>query len=263
MIIYVPTTDLQTVLNWDKAKFAGVNIKITADVVTELFNTTIDDATPTNSSTRETINILEEVLRTRYNPETKMLDLTKLGQDPNLKLNGFFELNSTTSKMFPALMSIADKKFETAQQKRELIQSVDLSGNQLTSIAPVTTLSITFPDLKNLSLENNVLEDFKSIESWKNRFKTLEQLVMTGNPITNLPGYREEIIRRYPKLTMLDGVAVDRTHIQVGEDQNRILPVQNPSTAVDAAGRPVFPLSTKGNCQVGDDSAIVIQFLGA
>jgi nuclear RNA export factor len=248
------------VLDWDNVKFAGVNLTITADVITELFNEAMESATPQNSSTTETIKVLEEVLRTRYNPENKMLDLSKLGEDPLLRQNGFFELNSTTSKMFPALMSVADKKFDTAQQKRDAIHSVSLAFNNLKTITQVTTLSVTFPDLKNLSLEGNII-DLKGLEGWKNRFKGLEQLVLVGNPVTDTPGYREEIIRRYQKLVMLDNESVNRPQIQIGDQGGGGGgTVQKPNTVLDANGLPLLPLPIKGNLLV-DTNGIAMQFL--
>lgn len=215
---------MQSVLDWDKAKFAGVNIKITADVMNDMFNTAMEDATPQSSSTVETIKILEEVLRNRYNPEMKLLDLSKLAEDPLLQQNGFFQLNSTTSKMFPALMAVAEKKFDSPQQKRDLVHSVSLAHNALKLISPVTTLSITFPDLKNLSMEGNDIEDLKSLDGWRTRFRHLQQLIFTGNPVASLPNYREEMIRRYPKLVMLDNIAVERP--ADGSDESLPMPVK-------------------------------------
>lgn len=250
---------MQSVLDWDKAKFAGINLNITADVVNELFNTTMEDATPKNSNTTQTISVLEEVLRVRYNPETKLLDLSKLGDDPLLKLNGFFELGSTTSKMFPALMAVADKTFDTAQQKRDLIVSVSLAHNNLKTIGPVTTLSLTFPDIKNLSLEGNMIDELRGLDAWRTRFRSLEQLVLTGNAVASVSNYRNEIIRRYPRLIMLDNIQVERP--QIGDpkhDVNRHN--QNPSTAVDASGRPILPLQVKENLMV-DANGIAMAFL--
>jgi nuclear RNA export factor len=255
LIVYVPPANLQTVLDWDKAKFAGVNLKITADVITDMFNDTMQEATPQNKDTTETIGILEEVLKSRYNPTNRLLDLSNLGEDQLLKKNGFFQLGSTTSKMFPALMAVADKKFDSAQAKRDAITSVSLASNSLTSIAPVTTLSLTFPDLKNLTLEGNMIEDMKAMEGWKNRFRFLEQLVMIGNPIVNLPDYRQEMIRRYPRLVTLDNIPVDRPKIDPVAG-----PAQNPSTAVDAKGRVILPVPTKTNLTV-DPKSLVMKFL--
>jgi nuclear RNA export factor len=120
---------------------------------------------------------------------------------------------------------------------------------------------MTFPDLKNLSLEGNLIEDLKGLEGWRSRFRGLEQLILSGNPVTSLSNYKDEMIRRYPKLIMLDNVVVDRPQIQIG-DQNKsqTVPVQNPSTAVDANGRPILPLPVKGNLLV-DHNGLAMSFL--
>lgn len=199
---------------------------------------------------------LEQVLVGRYNSETKFLDLSKLGEDELLKRNGFFELSSTTSKMFPALMQVAEKKFATAQQKRDTVHSVSLAYNSLKDIRAVSTLSVTFPDLKNLSLEGNMIEEWKPLDSWKNRFKNLEQLVLTGNPITSLPGYLEEACRRYPKLYMLDNIYVDPL---IRQKINKEI-AGPPIVGTDANGRPILPLKVKGKF-IHDDQGVAMQFL--
>lgn len=243
-------------------KFAGINLTITADVVNEMLNTAVEDATPCNSNLAETIKVLEEVLRIRYNPETKLLDLSNLGDDILLKRNGFFELGSTTSKMFPALMSVADKKFTNNEQKRDWLHSVSLAGNNLKNVMPVNSLSFTFPDLKNLSLEGNLIDDIKGLDGWRSRFRSLEQLILLGNPVANAPGYKEEMLRRYPKLVMLDNNVVDRSQIRIQgtSTPNGSQPTNCPAVAIGPSGEPVLPLATKGNLLV-DINGLAMSFL--
>jgi nuclear RNA export factor len=262
MVIYVPASDMQKVLDWNMVKFAGINLTITADVVNEMLNTAVEDATPCNSNLAETIKVLEEVLRIRYNPETKLLDLSNLGDDILLKRNGFFELGSTTSKMFPALMSVADKKFTNNEQKRDWLHSVSLAGNNLKNVMPVNSLSFTFPDLKNLSLEGNLIDDIKGLDGWRSRFRSLEQLILLGNPVANAPGYKEEMLRRYPKLVMLDNNVVDRSQIRIQgtSTPNGSQPTNCPAVAIGPSGEPVLPLATKGNLLV-DINGLAMSFL--
>jgi nuclear RNA export factor len=262
MIVYVPASDMQKVLDWNMVEFSGVNLKITADMVEDIFNLSMKDATPRNSNLSETIKILDEVLRIRYNPEIKLLDLSHLGNDVLLKQNGFFELGSTTSKMFPALMSIADKKFTNNEQKRDWLHSVSLAGNNLKNIAPVTALSIVFPDLKNLSLDGNLIEDMKGLDGWRSRFRNLEQLILLGNPVVYAPGYKEEMLRRYPKLVMLDNVVIDRLQIQIGNQNapSRSQSAQRPVTATGLKGEPILPLTIKDNLLV-DTNGLAMSFL--
>lgn len=260
MILYVPPAVIAQVLNWDGAKFAGVNLKITADAVDGMLDSSMQDATPKNGSTANTKAILDQVLTARYRPEEKFLDLSRLGEEAILRDNGFFSQGSTTMKVFPALMVCAEKKWPTGNIKREMIHSVSVAQNHLKSITPVTSLSITFPDLKNLSLEGNEISDLKALEGWRSRFRNLEQLYLTGNPVMNVDNYRDVMIRRYPKLVLLDNVAVDRPAIDIGDNKPRINIIQNPSTAVDANGRPIFPLPVRGHLQ-DDPNATATQFL--
>lgn len=108
-----------------------------------------------------------EILGKRYYPDTKLLDLSKLGTDPDLQAMGMFNSVSTESKFFPALMKVWEMQFPNASERRAAVESVSLAHNQLPSIAAVTTLAQTIPNLKNLDLSNNNLKDDKSVSAWR------------------------------------------------------------------------------------------------
>ncbi|PWW78758.1 hypothetical protein C7212DRAFT_355419 [Tuber magnatum] len=201
IIAQVPFPKIHSILEWNDAQFASSKLRLAAPSlgrldVTERSEAVISRANPANKDTVDTIQALEGVLANRYNPGGKFLDLSRLGEDVLLRANGFFQLSSTTSKMFPALMQVAEKKFTTAQQKRDTVHSVSLAYNNLKDVRAVTSLSVTFPDLKNLSLEGNSIEDWKMLDNWRHRFRNLEQLVLSGNPVTSQQGYVEEAYRR-------------------------------------------------------------------
>lgn len=106
-------------------------------------------------------------------------------------------------------MKICDSIFTTAHAKEEAILSVSLANNALTTIASVTTLSQTFPALKNLDLSYNKLKNLTALEGWRWKFRKLDQLILTGNPIeTELPTYRDEIMKWYPTLTTLNTIQI-------------------------------------------------------
>lgn len=118
-----------------------------------------------------------------------------------------FSTTSRESKFFPALMKICDSIFTTAQAKEEAIVSVSLANNALTTLASVTTLSQTFPALKNLDLSNNKLKNLTALEGWRWKFRKLDQLILAGNPIeTEVPTYKDDIMKWYPSLTTLNTV---------------------------------------------------------
>ncbi|RPB00823.1 hypothetical protein L873DRAFT_1765207 [Choiromyces venosus 120613-1] len=264
IIAQVAFPKIHSILEWNDAQFASSKLKLAAPSlgrldVTERSEAVISRANPANKATVDTIQTLEGVLANRYNPESKFLDLSRLGEDVLLKANGFFQLNSTTSKMFPALMQVAEKKFTTAQQKRDTVHSVSLGYNNLKDVRAVSSLSVTFPDLKNLSLEGNSVGDWKALDNWRHRFKNLEQLVLLGNPITSQPGYVEEAYRRYPKLLMLDNVPADpliRAKIQAETSANNA----SKPVPTGADGRPILPHKVQPSF-IQDDYSVGMKFL--
>jgi nuclear RNA export factor len=182
--------EAQPLVKWSGVRFAGSPLRI---AIVE--NKNVSNSTPS------TIEILRKFLATRYNPNTLLLDLQNMRGDQFLVENGLFATASTSSKMFPALMKVADEQVTA-------VESVNLAGNDLQDVAGVTTLAQTYPDLKNLSLADNNLARINNLEQWRHKFKNLGQLILTGNPITQQVSYKEDIMRMFPRLVMLDGVIV-------------------------------------------------------
>ncbi|KAI9866485.1 MAG: nuclear mRNA export, poly(A)+RNA binding protein [Trichoglossum hirsutum] len=208
MIIYVRPEDAPKILRLNAFQFAhstlniercqGASVKGGAGRHFE-----------SSDSTSETKQFLIGVLNRRYRVEQKLLDLSKLGTDETLIGKGFFGQDSTASKLFPALMKIADQLFTSPREKREAVFSVSLSDNELRDISTVSSLAQTFPDIKNLDLSNNNLINMRSLDGWRWRFRNLEQLVLVGNPMETLaPSYKDDILTWYPTLRILNGVQV-------------------------------------------------------
>ncbi|CAR27978.1 hypothetical protein ZYGR_0N04660 [Zygosaccharomyces rouxii] len=184
--------DAESLLKWNGIRFAGNNLKF------EILSDSGNDGAGANS----TITLLKNFLYKRYNAQTKMLDLGNLHADPDLVQKGLFSSISTQSKMFPALMKLASK------EPQLVVESINLSDNNLKDISGITTLAQTFPYLKNLCLANNQISRFRTIEVWKNKFKELRELLMINNPISNDKLYRSEMMRLFPKLVILDNVMI-------------------------------------------------------
>ncbi|KAK6359967.1 nuclear mRNA export, poly(A)+RNA binding protein [Orbilia brochopaga] len=207
ILFQIPLIKVPTVLEYDNIAFAGGNLRIQS--VSELPASIQAALKPTMDRSEEAQQLtalLKSVLASRYIADVKMLDLSALATHPQLQNSGFFNQESTRSKMFPALMKIADEQFQNRAEKREQVVSVNLSNNTLPDITMVVSLATTFPELKNLSLENNNITSFKQLEAWRFKFRKLEQLILTGNPITQLPNYREDCRRWWKTLVMLDNV---------------------------------------------------------
>ncbi|KAL3424806.1 mRNA export factor MEX67 (TAP domain-containing protein) [Phlyctema vagabunda] len=159
-----------------------------------------------SAAAQETQDRLRGFLSSRYDTTLKLLNLSALGRDPLLLEMGFFEGTQTMAKLFPALMVVCDRLFKSAAEKQEAIISVMLSDNDLPNVSLVTSLANTFPDLKNLDLSRNMFADLQSLEGWRYKFRKLEILMLTGNPITTLlPHYQMEILRWFPTLKELNG----------------------------------------------------------
>ncbi|QLG70691.1 hypothetical protein HG535_0A06330 [Zygotorulaspora mrakii] len=182
--------DADSLMKWNGIRFAGNNLKFEI----------LDDNSGTGTS--NTITLLKNFLLRRYKTETKMLDLGNLHNDPELVQKGLFSSISTQSKMFPALMKLASK------EPQLIVESINLSDNNLKDITGIASLAQTFPNLRNLCLANNQISRFRSLEVWKNKFKDLRELLMMNNPITTDKLYRSEMLRLFPKLVILDGVVL-------------------------------------------------------
>ncbi len=190
-----------------------------------------------DSETSSTIEHLKSLLTRRYDAETRLLDLSQLGNDPELVSLGMFNTTSTESKFFPALMKICNTNFNNVREKDEAIISVSLANNALIDIRSVTTLSQTFPALKNLDLSNNQLGTLSALEGWRWKFRKLEQLVLTGNPLeVNEPQYKADILKWYPTLLMLNNEQVRAEQdVKSATKDNLPLPILGPSFRDEAS----------------------------
>lgn len=188
---YVKSTkEADDLCNWSGVKFAGQSLKITKSF------------TQTSSGTgNTTIETITEFLKSRYDPQFKLLNLNAVQQDPTLMSKGFFANISTTSKFFPALMKIANEiKID--------VESIVLSNNNLQDLTTISTLSVTFPKLKNLSLENNAISKLRVFETWRHKLNFLRELVIVGNPIlnqTNASEIKTELMKSFPRLIVVNG----------------------------------------------------------
>lgn len=193
--------DAKSLTDWSGVRFAGN--KLLMSVVGGLNGI----LTPQSGSGGKTIETLTMFLKSRYNPQNRLLNLSSVQQDPTLAAEGFFGTISTSSKFFPALMKIAsDLKLN--------VTSADLSNNNLADLSTISTLAQTFPTLQNLSLQNNKFSRIKVFEVWKKKFNLLRELVIMGNPMTNTNDPTEahhiklELLKIFPRLVVLNGEVV-------------------------------------------------------
>ena len=223
--------------------FAGAALRIEAQASKDSYRPSRDDqklspfAKSEDPETINTIDHLKSLLSRRYNIDTKLLDLSQLGSDPELVGLGVFNSSSTESKFFPALMKVCNTVFTTAREKDDAIIGVSLANNALTDIRSVTTLSQTFPALRNLDLANNQLSNLGALEGWRWKFRKLEQLNVTGNPlVANEPEYKANVLRWYPTLLMLNDEQVrSEQDVKAAATDKLPLPILGPSFRDEAS----------------------------
>lgn len=151
---------------------------------------------------------IRAILATRYDASLKLLNLSALGTDPGLVQMGIFDAESRISKLFPVLMVVCDRLFDSAQQKREAIVSVTLADNELDNLKQISTLAQTFPDILNLDLSRNKFTSLKQLDSWQHKFRRLQNLRLLENPIDASPDYKVELAKWYPTLQILNDVQI-------------------------------------------------------
>ena len=206
--------DAEEILKLNNFNWAGTTLNIveTSSTAPAGGQTTI------SSDAAEMKEQLRNVLSIRYDVEGKLLNLSTLGEDAFLQQMGFFSADSGPEKvvkMFRALMAICDGIFKTPKERREGVQSVSLSGNNIDDVVQVMALSDTFPDLVNLDLSRNQFKDLKGLRKWQSRLQNLQTLLLNDNPIEVLnPDYKAELMSWFPRLLNLSGTQV-RTPEQV------------------------------------------------
>jgi len=175
-------------------KFAGNSLKIKI----------VNKQDGTRPATSSTIELLRSFLRMRYNPTSKMLDLTNMVNEATLVQAGLFSTTNTSSKFFSALMKLA------THDKLD-IESVNLSENLLDERCKyLYDLALSYPGLKNLAFANNNITRIDFLEKLKGKFSLLRELIITGNPLLNNndPGTLKRIVSVFPRLIILNGQQV-------------------------------------------------------
>jgi nuclear RNA export factor len=210
VIITASSDDIAQIQKLDKFTFAGSVLSIQAcdPPSPEAGKSSEKKKGAVSQDAQEAKERFRNILAARYDANLKLLNLSALALDTGLREMGVFDGSTTTSKVFPAMMVVCDGLFKTPREKRDAIVSVSLADNELADVSAVTALAQTFPDLKNLDLSRNKFSQIKGLDAWRWKFRHLENLVLAGNPIESQPNLKEELLRRYPTLQIVNGVTV-------------------------------------------------------
>ncbi|KAK0344170.1 nuclear mRNA export, poly(A)+RNA binding protein [Friedmanniomyces endolithicus] len=203
LIVKVAPDDAVGLLRMNGFGWAGVNVTV------ERLGGPVESFSVVSSDAEKTKAMLRGVLERRYDHEAKFLNLSELAQDEELKSQHIFDLKSTASKFFPAMMRVLELSFDKPEERDAAVTSVSLANNDLVDLAAVTTLSQTLPKLQNLDLSNNKFEKLEHLHNWRRRFVNLQHLILTGNPLEqNDSNYHKDVIGWYPNLRQLNGIQV-------------------------------------------------------
>lgn len=144
-----------------------------------------------------------------------------------------FDNRDRALRTFKGLMAICEGLFKTAQEKRDAIESVSLASNSIDDITQVEGLATTFADLKNLDLSGNQLASIQGLGRWKGKFKSMEAVYLTGNPIeTAEPNLQTILLEWFPKLQNINGIQV-RTPEQIAQREEELRPKPIPQSGPD------------------------------
>ncbi|KAK2846435.1 hypothetical protein FQN49_005727 [Arthroderma sp. PD_2] len=228
MIISVRPEQVDGFLRLNGYTFAGAPISVELHDGPGAANASSRPSQGPSQAAIDTKSKMTSFLAKRYSEPGKLLDLSKLGTDPDLVEMGMFNSVTTESKFFPALMKVCELTFDSAAKRKAAVESVSLAHNQLASLTAVTSLAQTFPEIKNLDLSHNQLKDIPSLSSWRWKFRTLDFLDLTGNPVCSEPNFKETIIKWYPQLRTLNNAPV-RTAEEIAAQKKTPIPVMGPS----------------------------------
>ncbi|KAK5941199.1 nuclear mRNA export, poly(A)+RNA binding protein [Knufia obscura] len=154
--------------------------------------------TPQEAPTPALSATLEQVIRNRYDPNSKLLDLSALAMDPLIQAADL--QSASAEKVFGALFITLEKSvFETREKRAEMIESVSFKNNSLSSVKEIIGAGTTFYSVKNLDLSDNNFQKITDLTWWKNRFPGLEQIILAGNPVDSSQT-REDVKKWYRKL---------------------------------------------------------------
>ncbi|KAH7328647.1 hypothetical protein B0I35DRAFT_417959 [Stachybotrys elegans] len=194
--------DAEEILKVNTFQFAGVELEVIESTEGMGYQSKVTES----KETQELRARLQAILGQRYAGNTKLLKLDALASDEELLRLGMFETRERALKTFKGLMAICDGLFKTAKDKQEAIESISLANNNIDDVAQVEMVATTFPQLKNLDMSGNQITSMQGFQGWKGRFKALETIYMTGNPIEATdPDYQASLLEWFPNLQIING----------------------------------------------------------
>ncbi|KAI0322537.1 hypothetical protein OF83DRAFT_647408 [Amylostereum chailletii] len=210
------------------------------------------------------VDIWRQFVQKRFNPELRFLNLERMGDD---------ELLGKAHLLPPGVPGSSSREaaviFKLASQLKPSIKTVSLANNNLTNTHVISTIAHYLPGLSNLSLENNQLRVWKDLDSIsqltdkKDKLSKLRELVLLGNPIREFEyqhnrgdSYKNNIMRRFPTLEMLDQEPVAKISFDAPETSQASAPSVGPQPIAKT-----FPANMQPSFVTGVDDSLITGFL--
>ncbi|KAG7089928.1 hypothetical protein E1B28_011560 [Marasmius oreades] len=213
--------------------------------------------TPIRGKTTGGVEVWRKLVQKRWNPDTRLLDLSNLMDDDLVKANKLQPPGYGGSGREAAVI------FKLAKELKPEVQSLDLSNSKFGG-GDLALLGHYLPQLANLSLHNNQLRSYRDLDSLagkKGKLMLLRELILTGNPIreeevTKGKGehFTREVTKRFPSLSVLDGQRISAISFDVPQPSTSSTPAEKPSSTT-------FPFEMGGSLIVGVEPALITNFL--
>ncbi|CEP12242.1 hypothetical protein [Parasitella parasitica] len=181
-----------------------------------------------------TIDIMRNFLKSRWNGDSKFLNLDDMSADPILKKSAIKPPGApgASASVGPALMKLAGEMFSD-------VVTISFARNKLKNVQPISTLAQYLPNVQNLSLQDNLIKEFDHLEalSGTGKLAHLRELLMAGNPLRESQIkqkghdrlYIRQIVKRFPSLVLLDSRPVQLSEHEMAtvHKTGRVLPLDN------------------------------------
>lgn len=194
-----------------------------------------NNTTSKGPSERERLEeVLTNVIKKRFAPVEKYLDLSALALDPDIQASGLTQ--SSAEKVFTALFRVCEEKvWPKFHDRRQQVESLSFKDNSLTSVKEIIAAASTFSKIKNLDLSNNRFDKITDLTWWRRRFPDLEQIILSGNPVDSAQT-REEVRKWYRNLKTYNMQPLDAPFVGSGLPKLETNPPVPTSSPMPGAG---------------------------
>lgn len=186
-----------------------------------------------SSGTEKLKTELKNLLSRKYDPDTKVMNLSAIFEEPEVK-EIMAQPSNTASKLFAVLCAICEDVFPDKTVRRASITGLSLGSNNFRSLLAPRPLAWEFPDLINLDLSNNKIQTKGDLNAFLKCTK-IEHILLAGNPWLEHPDFKRQLLQAFPSLKFVDGVEVT-----AADRESIVTTYQTPSTMIgsydDATG---------------------------